>query len=74
MGALQLHVDDDIVLVLDGKPVILIPAFDGAEDPALRRIGGLIRRDMNCSVDLRSTAAVRDRRYSRMRRDFCSYV
>jgi len=27
----------------------------------------MIQSDMNCSVDLRSTTAVRDRRYSRMR-------
>ncbi len=31
---------DDIVLVLDGKPVILIPALDGVENLALHRIGG----------------------------------
>ena len=29
---------------------------------------GAIQSDINCSVDLRSTAAVGDRRYSRMRK------
>ena len=32
---------DDIVLVLDGKPVILVPASDRVENPALHRIGGV---------------------------------
>jgi hypothetical protein len=29
------------VLVLDGKPVILIPAFDRVENLALHRVGGV---------------------------------
>jgi len=33
--------EDDIVLVLDGKPVILIPTFDGVENLTLHRIGGV---------------------------------
>jgi len=32
---------DDDLLVLDGKPVIRIPAFDGVENLALDRIGGV---------------------------------
>jgi len=32
---------DDSQLVLHGKPVILIPAFDGVENLALHRIGGV---------------------------------
>jgi hypothetical protein len=32
---------DDVVLVLNGEPVILIPAFDGVENLALHRIGGV---------------------------------
>ena len=32
---------DDDLLVLDGKPVIRIPAFDGVENLALHRIGGV---------------------------------
>jgi hypothetical protein len=32
---------DDDVLVLDGKPVILIPAFDDVENLALHRIGAV---------------------------------
>jgi hypothetical protein len=33
-----------------------------------------IRRDINCGVDLRSTTAVGDRRYNRMRRHLCPSV
>jgi hypothetical protein len=32
---------DDDVLVLNGKPVILIPALDGVENLTLHRIGGV---------------------------------
>jgi len=32
---------DDDLLVFDGKPVILIPTFDGVENLALHRIGGV---------------------------------
>jgi len=34
----------------------------------------LIRGDINCSVDLRSTPAVGDRRYNRMRKHLCPSV
>src|SRR5271169_4998088 len=34
----------------------------------------LIQSDINCSVDLRSTTAVGDRRYSRMRHHLCRSV
>jgi mRNA-degrading endonuclease toxin of MazEF toxin-antitoxin module len=33
-----------------------------------------IRGDINCSVDLRSTTAVGDRRYNRMRKHLCPSV
>jgi hypothetical protein len=32
---------DDVALVLDGKPVVLIPAFVGVENLPLHRIGGV---------------------------------
>jgi hypothetical protein len=34
-------------------------------------INGTILHDVNCSVDLRSTTAVGDRRYSPFRNDLC---
>jgi len=36
--------------------------------------GETIQSDINCSVDLRSTTAVRGRRYSRMRNPLCRSV
>ena len=42
--------------------------------PEFLLVGEFIRRDINCSVDLRSTTAVGGRRYNRMRKHLCPSV